>query len=323
MNDTVEILEGEGNWRRHTVRYMSGRWEVLKREIPLFRIEDFKVEPDGPSNPFLKTVVRVPRNDFERSVPVGTVSPSYSLAQHAEVVERCLDGIRQSELDPSDWKCEIGLTELGEWMNFCIYFPEEFSHVPKGDKNELGLRLECFNSVNGSSRLTIFFGWLRFVCSNGLIIGETKAEIKDTHDKNLDLEQIPPIIQRGMELVDADLKRLRRWDETPINRMALAAWVNTRVANEWGKKAAARVFHICDRGCEVRFLDPFAPGEATEKPVEDGAAVPGARKPAQSIYDISQALSWVATNRRNPEERVAWQSQIPKLLTTFTARART
>jgi hypothetical protein len=28
-----------------------------------------------------------------------------------------------------------------------------------------------------SSRLVILFGWLRFVCANGLVIGETKIEI--------------------------------------------------------------------------------------------------------------------------------------------------
>ncbi len=33
-----------------------------------------------------------------------------------------------------------------------------------------------------------------------------------------------------------------------------------------------------------------------------------------SLFDVSQALSWVATARRNPEERVAWQSSIPTLI---------
>lgn len=314
MTDPIEILEDVGRWRTRDVRYMTGSWEALKPEIPRFQLEEFKSVADGPSNPFLKTVVRLPRTDFERLVPVGTVSPSYSLAQHTDVVEKCFEGIRESGVDPDELKCEVGLTELAEWMNFCAFFPESFDHTPRRDNEKLALRLECFNSVDGSSRLTIFFGWFRFVCSNGLIIGETKAELKDTHDRNLDLNQIPGIIKRGMELADGDRKRLGKWDAKEFDPAQLARWVNRDLTKKWGKKAAARVYHLCEKGCEVDFPLPFAPGEATEKPVDDGPVVPGAANPAKSFYDVSQALSWVATKRKNPDERVLWQTQIPKLI---------
>jgi hypothetical protein len=42
--------------------------------------------------------------------------------------------------------------------------------------------------------------------------------------------------------------------------------------------------------------------------------VPGAVIPARNIYDVSQALSWVATRRNNPEQRVEWQTQIADLI---------
>jgi hypothetical protein len=42
--------------------------------------------------------------------------------------------------------------------------------------------------------------------------------------------------------------------------------------------------------------------------------VPGAAKPATSLYDVSQALSWIATQRLNVEERLGWQTDIPKLI---------
>ena len=37
-------------------------------------------------------------------------------------------------------------------------------------------------------------------------------------------------------------------------------------------------------------------------------------KPAMTKYDVSQALSFVATSCNDAEERVAWQSRIPLLL---------
>ena len=70
-------------------------------------------------------------------------------------------------------------------------------------------------------------------------------------------------------------------------------------------------------GRDVEIVDPFAKGEATEKPVILAAEVPGAAKPAQTLYDVSQALSWLATNRNNTEERVDWQAVIPNMIASL------
>jgi hypothetical protein len=84
----------------------------------------------------------------------------------------CFDGIQQAGIDPVPLRCELGLTSLGEWMNLRIYFPESHQKKLVGRADDvMDLRLEYFNSVEGSSRLVILLGWLRFVCSNGLVIG--------------------------------------------------------------------------------------------------------------------------------------------------------
>jgi hypothetical protein len=42
--------------------------------------------------------------------------------------------------------------------------------------------------------------------------------------------------------------------------------------------------------------------------------VPGSPERAATKYDVSQALSFVATRRNNAEERNVWQTDIPRLL---------
>jgi len=42
--------------------------------------------------------------------------------------------------------------------------------------------------------------------------------------------------------------------------------------------------------------------------------VPGSPNEARNLYDVGQALSWVATNRNNAEDKTQWQSEIPNLL---------
>src|SRR3954453_1704573 len=139
----------------------------------------------------------------ERPILVGIVSHTYSLAPHREVASLCRNGLVDAGIEPSDLRYEVGLSELGEWMNFRIYLPDSYNFVDAhGDP--LGLRLECFNSVDASTRLVVLFGWLRFVCANGLIIGETKIEMRERHGKGLNHDSISKRIQPALEAVVGD-----------------------------------------------------------------------------------------------------------------------
>jgi hypothetical protein len=254
----------------------------------------------------------------EHPIPVGVVSNSYALVQHADLATKCLEGIRKAGIDPKLLRCEIGLTPLGEWMNLRVSLPDDF-RVP-GEKNvddRVGLRLEAFNSVDRSSRLVVLFSWLRLVCSNGMTISETFTELRDVHDERLTLEPLPEIIGRGLATAESDKRRLRQWASTPVASEGIEPWVNKSVSDSWGKKAACRVFHICRSGQDVDLADPFAGGRASEKVVKPAGPVPGAAIPAKTLFDVSQALSWVATRRNDSEERLLWQQQIPELVSSL------
>lgn len=309
----VEPLAQTGKWHAREVSYYAGRWEQIEKLIPRFELTEFVAEPSAPANPYMRAVVRVPRSRVEQRVPVGVVSNTYGLAQHHEVADRCFEGIRLAGVEPRDLRCEVGLTELGEWMNLRVYFPERYRFARRED-DWMDLRLECFNSVDGSSRLVIIFGWLRFVCSNGMVIGETKVELREVHDRHLDLESIPRMICDSMSLVKQDIARLQTWSTTPLSTDRLVPWANGPLSKTWGKKAASRVYHICRDGHDVAFEDAFAPGEATEKPVRRLEPVPGSPAPAATLYDVSQAMSWVATRRNDAEERFKWQADVPRLI---------
>jgi len=309
-DEFVEVTNEKVRWRARDVSFLAGRWVELSKRIPRFALDDFKASPNGPANPHMRAVFRLPVTVTEQRIPVGVVSTTYQLAQHVDVVEMCLAGIQEHDIDPRSLRCEVGLTPLGEWMHFRAYFPERFSHTPLDGKT-LALRLECFNSVDGSSRLVILFGWFRLVCANGLIIGETKAALRDTHDGNLNLEAIPAIISDGLARVKADLERLRRWGESSVELPKLAGWVDDYLAAKWGKKAACRTLHICRNGDDVELLDPFVGGKPSERRVRLLKPVPGANKPARNLYDVCQALSWIATQRNSADERLEWQGHIP------------
>ena len=313
QEDTLELTEEGGKWRARTMHYFKGSWERVLGELPEFKLVPFSAGTDEPENPFLKMVLRLPNSPLERPVPVGTVSHSYGLAPHREVALKCLEGIKAAGVPGGKLRFEAGLSELGEWMNLRIYFPKELECIFR-DGHPLGLRLECFNSVDGSSRLVILLGWLRFVCSNGMDIGETMVEVRSVHNDSLDLARIPTAIKDGLALVSKDIARMRGWQDHAIQVPQLQPWIDQEVATNWNIKAASRVLHICETGHDGDWKDPFAKGKASEKPMYSLEPVDGAPPRARHLYDVSQALSWVATRRNNAEERLAWQRQIPDLI---------
>ena len=107
---------------------------------------------------------------------------------------------------------------------------------------------------------------------------------------------------------------MKKWQVEKVAIGDIATGVNSNVSKEWGKNAAARVFHICDVGKDIDIDDPFAVGAATEKPIRYLSRVPGSPEHAVTKYDVSQAMSF-----NNAEERVAWQAAIPHLLNYLTA----
>jgi Domain of unknown function (DUF932) len=172
----------------------------------------------------------------------------------------------------------------------------------------------CQKSAHTDARLVVLFGWYRFICANGLVIGETKIEIKERHGHKLDIDSIPARIWPALQAVEADRSRMKKRQMETVAIDDIAAWSDEAVAKEWGKKAAARVFHICDAGKDIEIDDLFAAGTATEKPIRYLGPVPGCPERAETKFDVSQAMSFVATQRNNTEERVTWQAAIPLLL---------
>ena len=306
-------LNGEAIWRSRPVRYFKGDWEAVLTVLPEFELQDFAAREGEQANPYLRTVMRKPPTDAEGRIPVGVVSQTYVLVQHRDVADLCLKGLIKAGFDREQLSYEIGVTSLREWMHLSIFLPTAYSFTDAHGQ-ALRLRLECFNSVEGSSRLVILFGWFRFVCGNGLVIGETKIEIKERHGQGLDLKPIPERIRQAIEAVDADRARMAGWQATKIGIEKVTAWADGTLTGEWGKTAAARTFHICKSGRDVEFANGWAPGTATTKPIRYLAAVPGAPEHASTLYDVVQALSFVATHRNNAEERASQQADIPRLL---------
>jgi hypothetical protein len=102
--------------------------------------------------------------------------------------------------------------------------------------------------------------------------------------------------------------------ETPFEIDQLTHWVDGAVMNRWGVKAATRIYHIVMTGKDVEIV-PFAEKTSPSmKEIRTGNTVQGSSAPANNLYAVSQALTWIAGQRHEIEEQLAWQRDVPALM---------
>lgn len=318
MTEEVQILDEKSQWKSREIEFLSGPLPALLKRVPTFEFAPFQIAPDEPENPHHQSVIRLPLGPAERKVPVALVSKTYALVQHYELIECVTRALEMNGIAADSVRYELGLTALGELMVFRVYL-ESLPAFEGRDGEKMALRLECINSVDGSYRLVVLLGWFRFVCLNGLVIGKSLTEIRLTHSRRIELETISHALQNGLKAAESDRERLAKLEkeECPCFVGVFEDWVNGPIAEKWNKTAATKVFHALVTGQDVEIDDAFSSAPPSQKPVRVLGEIPGRKGVPESMYDVAQALSFVASRRTIFEDRVSWQAQIPDLLETL------
>lgn len=311
---STRLAHGRRHWRGDDVDEWSSPVGEVAARLPTFRRQPLAFTmPDG-----IKTTVNwsrdlILRNGGEEEIPVGVVSKQYRLVQHTTVLNLALKALEVAKIPLDGVSCDLTLTALGERVAMRFRLPEEHAFDP-GDGHRMGLRLECFNSVDGSTRFMAVLGWLRFVCSNGLIIGVTRAVMRQRHSPALNVEDIGRVVNSGLRDAVNERKLLAKWVTTAVGEDRLRAWVDGPLLDTWGVKAAARAHHIATTGHDAELKDPFERAKPSGRGMRSGASVPGAPAAARNAFAISQALAWIARQRRDVQEQVEWSRQIPPVM---------
>ena len=272
-------------------------------------------QPAGTStsiHPRLDSILRKPTMQDPYARPVGVVSSAYGLVTHKKLFGMVDEALRSISSEPVK-RADLLMSEFGERMHLSLYFPDQFTFDP-GDGKPISLRLEVINSVDGSSRLRILLGWFRFVCSNGLVVGVTQMDMRQRHVRSIEPNEIMRTLPRRLKEAEDEIMTLTDWQKKELNNEALGEWVDGPLKEAWGFKAAARTWLICNQGVDGEPGDSYAKYDPSTMPMKDTRPVPGAPEQAGTIFDVAQALAWIAKERNEIEERIAWRAGIPGLL---------
>ena len=260
--------------------------------------------------------MRAPMGADSDFVPIGVVSKEYALLQHHEVVDVILRALAANEIAADEVDANLEITEYGERMALSVYLPHRYAFDP-GDGHPMALRLECLNSVDGSTGFRALMGWFRFVCGNGLIIGVTRSDVRRRHVGEVALDDVAAVLQSGLAECEAEQKNFQLWRRTMVDPERLEKWINEDLKEAWGFKAATRAFHIASSGRDVMIVGPYQGHSPTTIPVNAAEFVPGAAEKCRNLFDLSQVLAWLARDRTDIQEQLSWREQIAEMVKPF------
>jgi hypothetical protein len=311
MPHTPEDATGDraNRWGGLPMLDFTGTTTELLKRIPHF--EKLAAERLGMGGNAHADVVVANMNDGRKPVPVGLVSKTYNLVQHGELIERALKWIKSVPGATVPDQIELSATPNFERIFAKFDLGEGLSISPDGEP--VRLQLVCRNSVDGSTAIRARLGWYRLVCSNGMIVGVTLGRTRLTHKPEADLNDAFTPLSDEMSIVVKDKDMIQKWSSTTVSLNRVRAWVDGPLVKAWNPLAACRVWAISSTGRDARFLPPFEKVLPSNRIVELLKPVPGSPSRAVTIYDVVQAMSWVASRRTDVDEVEQRQRQIGEL----------
>lgn len=314
-------------------RIESLKWNgspVVAAKVPINKVHmllpNFSRQPfvhDGNANENLETIVREPIGEDRRAVPVAVVSKRYALIQHRELVVQVVDALTGLDIEiDAEAEADVLLSEYSERFQCSVLF--KHLSVDPGDGHPISIRLFLQNSVDGSCAFEISLRWFRQICSNGMTVLARQDRHRVIH--HLDRASavgLRAFLERRLPASIREASALSEWCRTPVSGTELRRWINDSVCKAWGPHAAARALHICSSGYDGRVGVGRAGKKAAEELfVSSDTKVPGAAAPATSVYQVFQALTWIASRRQTIEDREAWSTDALRLARLLASRVK-
>ena len=313
LNNTYHL--NNLKWDNRLVKEHRGNLVDIAELIPVFRKQPFNVGRS--ENKHLDVVV----NTSDGDTPVATVSKSYSLVQHSEILEIIKKAFENLRYNIDETECNLYLTEYGERMWLKIQFLKGYEFDP-GDGHLLIPQLHVWNSVDGKTSLTFELSWYRHICQNGLMCLDTESRFSKRHTKSLNHGLFIEYLKENISIIQQEKEVYTKWKQKELNTDTdteiLQNWIDTIVADKWKRSNAERVYSIIETGQDAkitRFKDKNTEENKHSYMIRISLEgnVPGAQ-PAKNVYDVANALSWVASHQNSLQKQYKMMLQVPMML---------
>ena len=145
---------------------------------------------------------------------LGIHSMAYKLVRNEDVFPVFEEALHDSGLDLTGMTIKDELSYGGARTHRLYRFPAHKALVDNGDGVDLQLRV--INSYDGSAAFSTLVGAFRFLCSNGMVLGDRFAQSYGRHTKGLEPQHMVHQVARTAELFMDETSKWRRWADRII-----------------------------------------------------------------------------------------------------------
>jgi len=138
-----------------------------------------------------KAIIREDNNEL-----IAIQKKSYKLVSNAEVIKPVLDQL--SDIT-TDWYIDPSHSFVeNNRMRLQVTFSDLTFH---DGRSEIALSLFLHNSYDGSEGVRMFWGAIRFICSNGMVFGHILSKFYGRHTSGLDIGNIKESLEKTYEQI--------------------------------------------------------------------------------------------------------------------------
>jgi len=163
------------------------------------------------------------------------VSRDYKLIRHEDAVQR-IERIIDKNLELGKYKTATEFYNDGARMRVIYSFYKRSIEIKKG--NAVNPELHLFNSYDTTWPFVVLIGAFRFVCANGLVVGEKYLHLRKRHVYHFDDMDFKEQVSATLKRFKLQTNQWKKWTDCQLTENTYEKAIK---ALKFGKKAMALV----------------------------------------------------------------------------------
>jgi len=163
------------------------------------------------------------------------VSKDYKLIRHQDAVQRITSTIDEHP-ELGKYKTITEFYNDGARMRMTYRFSRGSVEIKKGDP--VNPEIHLFNSYDTTWPFIVLIGAFRFICANGLVVGDKYLYVRKRHVYHFDQMDIKEQVATALKRFNLQTNHWKKWTGLKLTEKIYAAVMRTV---KFGKKAVAEI----------------------------------------------------------------------------------
>jgi len=202
---------------------------VTERPVAVFNGQNDLIDLDNRDTYLDNEYKAIVREDTNKLISI--VKPSYKIIPNEVLINNLMEKL--SDLDTPHYIDKSHSFAQNNRMRLQVTFPEI---TMKDNESEIALSLFLHNSYDMSEGVRMFFGAIRYICSNGMVFGKMLGQFYSRHTSGFAIEEMEKALLGAYEKIPEIQAKIQELESKSVTRK-----IREAVKKELGKKMAEQV----------------------------------------------------------------------------------